>query len=292
MVTIDAKSNAYLVNRYLAFWQFTKFCEHTQKPLYTKTGYKVQWQNIRHDLARFIQSGSALQYAYGLLGAILGMPFSIGAVSYDFSGSTGSPGAAGLNYPHTCSGNNRMLVGAFASDTSGVDATTAVYATLPMTRVDEVDNSLSNEMWYIASPKRGTHTFEISISPSNQELSIGAISFNGSNGTIANTGTAAANDTNPTVTIASAVGDMVVDMVGINASSGLGADASQTQYIDQESLGVSPARLGMSTKSGAASITMSWTSSAQPWGIIATNIVAGTQPADASSGPRFLILGM
>lgn len=162
------------------------------------------------------------------------------------------------------------------------------YNGTPMTRLDDLltlssDGTNAVEMFVLKEPLpvAGTYTVQVTLNPGVNYVVGGSVSFNGVNQTTPtrvftrNSGTS----TTPTVTVASATGDVVLDTVSTTFSGAiLTANASQTERWNGKVAscfgGLNSIGAG-STKAGATSTTMSWTQSggSQPWAIGAVSIV-------------------
>ena len=119
------------------------------------------------------------------------------------------------------------------------------------------------EIWYLTEPPIGTSSI-VATWTGNHDVVMGAVSFNGAdqttpvvNGTSANGASAA-----PSLTIASAAGDMTMDAVSTLAAT-LSAPTRTQQWLDTTPATV---RGGGSTAAGAATVTHAWTAaSALNW---------------------------
>src|SRR5262249_7072597 len=116
---------------------------------------------------------------------------------------------------------------------------------------------------------------------------------------IDNSATASGTSTSPSVTLAAAAGDVVVDTVSGNGDGGsLAQNGSQTAICTGGLTGTGGpnVRGGSSYKAGAASVTMSWTMSAsKDWEIAAIALRPGSSvSADVATtvtGPSSVIAG-
>ena len=142
------------------------------------------------------------------------------------------------------------------------------------------------QLWYLVSPTVGAHT--ITFTETNSFYSvIASVSVLGSAvasifGTVAK---ANGSSTTPSVSVASATGELVIDVCTYRKASGdltATVDASQAQLVNASSGTGTTQGLGLiSTEAGAASVTMSWTGTVSNiWRTMGVSI----KPAAASGG--------
>lgn len=109
MIKIDSQSNGRLVHRYLAYTTITKFCPETQKPLWVKSGYKIQWKNIWADLKMSFVPALAFR-----LGVPLEFAYQLGAIALDSANvGTNSGGvlAASITWNHVTAASAVLVIG-------------------------------------------------------------------------------------------------------------------------------------------------------------------------------------
>lgn len=212
------------------------------------------------------------------------------AVVFDALGPGSSGSATGnvtnISWSHTCgSGSNRLLVVGvgMGGGTSGISLTTT-YGATAMTSAGLV---LSNnqfdgfvQLFYLIAPAAGTNTINVSVDSSQtRDLLGGSLSFTGVNQTtpIANIATNFGFDTNPTVAVTSAAGNIVVDAAV--CGSALISSNQTLQWMNNLNGNSGASNAAQSTAAGASSVTMSYSSNSDWWGIIATSIQASAPPA-------------
>jgi len=208
------------------------------------------------------------------------------AVAFKAS-SAGVSSSTTLSFSHTiAAGSNRLLlVGVVINGPSGVggDVASIKYNGLSLTKISEsvTGSSVSSEIWKLAYPPTGAHTVLITLGVSSREFSGLANSFDGCTGSVSGTvttGSVAATSTS--LTVVSAVNDMVVDFLGIRNVASATVGASQTARATSAASYTATS----STEAGAASVDMTWTwSGSEPMAHIATSIAAGTQPTTTST---------
>jgi hypothetical protein len=157
-----------------------------------------------------------------------------------------------------------------------------------MTSAGKVHSNNSNkgfvELFYLKAPETGTHLVEVSLSgEASAEMEGGSVSFTGVDQTtpVQNITTNAGYSTSPSVAVSSAVGNMVVDAlsVGCNVSS-----SGQTlRWNNNQSCQHGAGCGAQSTAAGASSVTMSYTTVNDWWGIIGMDVVAAAAPTSASA---------
>ena len=201
------------------------------------------------------------------------------AVSYDNSVVKAGVGQT-LSANLLISGSDRiLLVGVMTNSPggSGYDVLSVTYAGNALTYVDGITrgSSMAVELWKLVLPPTGTNTIIVTQKLPAVEFSFVGISFNGSDGTISGTNTAADTSGGASVTVTSAVNSMVADFIGWRNAMTIVCDVSQTERQNSFSGGHSR---GCSTEAGAASVAMDWTAAgSEAWAIIATSVKDGTQ---------------
>ena len=134
MIKIDATSKGILIHRYLAKTEFTKFSpnfsykkvgkkyQRYQKIEYTKSGYKIQWQNILRDIKFAFSASERLALK---LGVPKQLAYQIGAIAFDAGSHIGSSAAGtSITVSHTCTGDNRVLAAYCVSNGAGTESVT------------------------------------------------------------------------------------------------------------------------------------------------------------------------
>jgi hypothetical protein len=186
-----------------------------------------------------------------------------------------TPGV-GDSFAHITSGTNRaLLVSVFIPNAETISGVT--YGGVAMTKVGGAlipGENQPSEIWKLSNPASGSNTVTISHSAAAEPLSC-AISFTGAEQNTANlTGTVATatgTSTQPTVNVASAAGEIVVDSVGTSLLTSLTAGAGQTERATLP--GAGEFRFGASTEAGAGTVTMSWTGNVAPnWALVAVSV--------------------
>lgn len=176
-----------------------------------------------------------------------------------------------------------LVVGVVGNDGSVAGLSAAWNTTEALTQLVAKNTGAGNpfaELWYRVAPSTGTHDCVVVLTGSTA-ISVGVVALSGAHQTTPfphAAASAAANGTHPlTVDVASAADEWVIDAGGIRGGDpGATPGSGQTTRVDQSG------SINMSTKDGAATVTMSW----EPGGNVNWATVAGSvQPAGAPAGP-------
>jgi hypothetical protein len=208
------------------------------------------------------------------------------SVTLDANSTAPTTGAGVTTVNHTNltvgGGSNRALVVQIET-TNVISAVTVVWdaaganqsCTLIFSK-DAVGNVTRVQLWGLVAPVSGNKTLTVSWTTAS-DMVVNAIAFagvdqTGGATTFPNSVGAATNDTTPTVTITSAVGNMTVDSVGNLFEAG--ASPTQTQSHNANTAGL----YGFgSYAAGTASNTHAWTLSvARRWASCGTDILASS----------------
>jgi len=202
--------------------------------------------------------------------------------------SSGTQSGGTLQFAHTCSGRNRILIVAGATPNAGSDRWTGVtYNGVAMTRiatVTNVNNDIRGYAYYLVNPTLGTHNIVVSTSGDIDYAS--AISYKGAKQTSQPNGhheAEANNGTELTTTITTTV-DNCWNISFI--AGGTGSFVAST--------GVNSVRVGAmgdsnGPKSPAGAYAMRWTCPAQKLVALQVAIAPGG-PSDDNGGFLFGIM--
>ncbi len=181
-------------------------------------------------------------------------------IMFDAASSEGYTDTSTLTWSHTVgSGASILLVGVNIRD-SAIAATGVTYNGIPLTRIGNAfTGSTRIELWYLVNPSPGTNNVAVTL-PSSVRIAAGAASWinvDQSNplGTFVS---ATGNSATASVNVASAAGEIVVDMIGestgaSNPTANVGA--GQTELWKRSDASTVS---GGSREPGVASVTMSW----------------------------------
>lgn len=217
-----------------------------------------------------------------------------GTVTLDTSSSTTTTNSGtSLSWQHTTAGANRALI-VGCSNTSQGYPTGVTYAGVAMTLVTQAQEGNTGKrvsVWKLSNPTLGTNTVTIAF-PSAVAGTFGAASFNSCQQTttslVRTSGTSTGSTLNPTLTIASNVGDLVFGVVAAtaNVTSTLGAQQS-TLWFDAGASSTIQARA--SYESGSATVITSFSmSTTADWAISTLSLIPSAASAEAQSGQMVL----
>jgi hypothetical protein len=207
------------------------------------------------------------------------------------STSSTSANASSASWKHTVgAGDNRALVvGVALRNASSETVSSITYGGTSLTQV--TSGSAANgtnvrvELWYLLAPAVGTDSsIEVTLSGSTA-FAAGGVTLTGVNQTTPfdSFTSATGSSTAPSVSVSSAAGDVVIDIMGCVDTPTVTIGASQTLQWTAASPGTpstDQATGAQSVEGGAASVTMSHTlSSSQAWAIGAVSI----NPASATA---------
>ncbi|HSX28216.1 MAG TPA: hypothetical protein VLF60_02090 [Candidatus Saccharimonadales bacterium] len=205
------------------------------------------------------------------------------AIAFDAVGpssaGTGTANTTSITWNHTCTGSNLLLVVGVGVGSGLATTTTSVtYNSVSMTSAGKVysDNQTDGyvELFYLAGPATGSNAVVVTCSVA-KDLTGGSMSFTGVDQStpVTNAVTAFGTGTAPSVTVTSASGNVVIDA----AVSGSAFSSSGQTLRWNKNLNVTSGagNSAQSTANGASSVTMSYTTPSDWWGIVGANIVAG-----------------
>lgn len=184
-----------------------------------------------------------------------------GPIAFDAASSASTnPDSDTLSWDHTTSGSDRiMIVGVTTRSNTPVTLLTYAGVDLTWVRHDNPGSDVRTELWYLIGPPTGTHTVNLTVE-NTTTIEAGATTWAGVGQTAA---TALGNDAGATglgstasVEVASASGEVVVDVVGTqNAGATVTVGDGQTERWNQ----VGTAGVGAASSGpGATNVTMSW----------------------------------
>ena len=198
----------------------------------------------------------------------------------DSVSSFASNGTGPFTWSHTCSGSDRFLIVGIAHYDSGDSVSGVTYDGVAMTAVPlgATSNGTSYlcfiTLYYLIAPNTGTHDIVVSVTGGVFDFGAGATSYTDVHQTtpLGPAATAIGTSTTPSVTVSSAVNEIVFDSLSIIHDGTLSVGADQTQRWNS----ITPngyLKYAGSTENGAASTTMSWANSnSQTWAIAAVSI--------------------
>ncbi len=196
-----------------------------------------------------------------------------------------NPAPGSESWSHTATGSNLLLLVAVALNSTSDLVTGVTYNGVALTRLAMAVASGGTRRVYLyalVAPVAGTHTVVVSYSSTPNHFAAAAVTYSGVDQTtprgtpVTNTGTGFT----PTLSVASASGELVVDAVTY-ANQGnptLSVGAGQTERVNTKDATVNAATpIGMSEEAGAASVTMSWSlTNSVDWAIIGVALKPAT----------------
>ena len=201
-------------------------------------------------------------------------PANSSAITLDAT-STASNNASSITWSHTIgSGGNRILiVGVSIAAGSAVPSVSSVtYGGVNLTFINAVSapDVRRSEMWYLLNPTSGTADIVVTLSGVPYAVLVGGSSFYNVNQSVplGTSNTATGWSATPSVTVSSAVNDLVIDnLVGYTYITAAGA--GQTEMW-RNNISTRPG--AGSTEPGATSVEMSWTIDAGTYALMAVPI--------------------
>ncbi|WP_298622295.1 DUF4347 domain-containing protein, partial [uncultured Zoogloea sp.] len=184
-------------------------------------------------------------------------------IHVDASSSAITAGATSLTWSHTTSTTTHGILIVTVAVRKDVPVTSVTYGGTALTHVgSQVDPSgkVRAEMWYLLAPSGGTENVVVSLSGS-ANATAGATSFyNVSQNNPFGSVTAGSGSGDPSLTLVSAVGELVVDSVADRDVDSQVVGPGQSElWTDKVGSGSNDSWGGSSAEAGAASVTMSWT---------------------------------
>jgi hypothetical protein len=213
------------------------------------------------------------------------------AVAFDAVGP--SSAGTGLNgtsstWSHTCTGVNRLLtVGVAIGLSDDTNSTVAVtYNGVSMTSAGLIHSGGAGsasgyvQIFYLLAPATGANTVLVSHKVSGvatlADIEAGSVSFTGvdqvtpvsgivTNGNIGASGS---------VSVTSAVGNMVVDAFCCGSGFGTGTSGQTNRWLTNFNSSTAAGSGAQSTAAGTSSVSMSYTFNSDSWGLVAMNVSA------------------
>lgn len=190
-------------------------------------------------------------------------------------GTTASAGATSATWSHTCTGSNRALVVGVAIGLGGAGTTTCTYNSVAMTSLGLIasNNQTSGycQLFGLINPASGANT--VAITTTTASIAGGSVSFTGA-GSFGTAVTAAGAGTPSVAVTGTTSGNMVVDVACNGAAI---TSSNQTQrWLRNNNLDTAAGNGASSTAAAGGSITMSYVTTADWWGIVAVEVLAAT----------------
>ena len=214
------------------------------------------------------------------------------AIAFDAANTGTSASSSSITISLTVASNsNRIVFGSISFSNNAVNISSMTYAAAAMTPVDElIANNSSTAVQRKTAPATGANNLVMTLTGSSSTNAGGGSSYYGVDQTTP-LGTPVKNSSasgNPSSTVTSAAGELVVDFLGDLGGSGtVTPDAGQTQRWQIEEAGTE--RSSSSEEAGAASVVMSWTHAISgEW----TQIAVAIKPAAAAAAAKITGQGL
>lgn len=220
------------------------------------------------------------------------------AIAHDSTTATTSGGkdVSGITFPHTVgAGSDRYLkVGVAINQWGPATVSSITYAGVAMTRLggSVLSGFIRVEYWYLLNPPTGTHDVVVTLSDSPMNLACAASSYFGVNQTTPHgtESTATGVGTAPSVSVQSAPGELVVDVMACADTGYVSVGSGQTLRGVADN-GTTEAVCAVSDEAGATSVTMSHTiGAANDWAIIGVSLRPAAAGAAVTPGVAALVL--
>ncbi|MGB8326774.1 MAG: SdrD B-like domain-containing protein [Steroidobacteraceae bacterium] len=217
---------------------------------------------------------------------------AIGVDTANISAGKGSTTA--LSWLHTvAAGDSRILVVGCSLAKTPETITSVTYGGTPLVLIGTSPSPIASDtiqmyLYRMVAPPVGTTSIQVNVTKA-KNLVCGAITFTGVDQYVPTGSFAGATGTStaPSVTLASAPGEVVIDTVSAAGDGGaltVGGAPQIQRWNDSTGNAGGDAHGGGSTKPGAASVTMNWsTGSSKAWAIGAVPL----KPAPLISGKVF-----
>jgi hypothetical protein len=217
------------------------------------------------------------------------------SVAFDAVASTSVAGSGGttLSWTHTPVGTPTGVAVTLENFDTGHTVTGVTYGGNAMSLTSTNNGSLSSssvQIWGLASPPAGAQTVVVTFSATGTFCGAGSVTVTGGDTTtlFSNHNSANGSSTASSVGVTSAVGELVIDIVGTNNGPALTVGGGQTQRWTQTESGNVQAS---STAPGASgTVTMGWTLGfTGPWAASAASFKAAGSAA--AQTPTLMLLG-
>lgn len=205
-----------------------------------------------------------------------------------FDNATVNEGNGNRVFNHTITGADVgliVVVGNGDGESLVVTAVTYNGVALTLVREDQNPNQANSEIWQLAAPATGTN--QVVVTTASQVVTAVAVSFTGTNQTtlVANHNGATGNSATASVTVTSAAGRMLCDILTIRRGGGV-VGAGQTERARSVE---TRSEIMVSTEPGASpNVVMSWTSVNDQFAISAVDIDDAAAPAPSDQNAPLL----
>ena len=246
----------------------------------------LEYQTGAIETASMVSAGLAQSWAH-VLAIIAGASSS--------AGTGAATEASSVTWSHTVSsGSDRILIVSVATrDKNGGVVSSVTYGGTSLTKIAADSSSKTHvEMWYLKAPAVGMADIVVTLT-SIENFTAGATTLYGvDQATPYGSLTTGNGSGNPSLTVASAAGELVVDAVAdLDVDSSAVGAGQSALWVQTNGTASNDAWGGSSTEAGAASVTMSWATngaSAGEWAAVAVSLKPSLNTApilDATKSP-------
>ncbi len=198
-----------------------------------------------------------------------------------------------VSWLHTASGSNRLVTVGCSLGKLDIPPFTlsATYGGISMLS-DPVSLRKVNargdgavQMFYLAAPPTGQQTVMVTLSGTTADLECGSVSFTGVDQLtpLRHTATSTGYSSTPSITISSAIGDMVVNTIDYGCSGG--SSAQTLAWMKQINCSTGGSNGAQSIAAGAASVGMNYLIANDQWGMVAADIAAAASANTSAAAP-------
>lgn len=197
--------------------------------------------------------------------------------------TTTDTGSVDISGSYTqASGDNLILVACITAESIfSANIISASFNGVALTKLVEDNNTGADFMecaiWYLVDPDVGTYTFSVNVQGPTGQSGVVLTSWSGVNQSVpfSDSNSATGTSSSPSVSVNSAVGELVIDNMQMDGDSAVPIVGSgQTVIANWEPGG--DYNNGVSKENGAASVTMSWTIVNDQWIICAGSLSPAT----------------
>ncbi|MGA2001513.1 MAG: hypothetical protein ABSG52_16110, partial [Terriglobales bacterium] len=187
-----------------------------------------------------------------------------------------------VSWLHTASGYNRLVMVGCSLGKLGIPPFTlsATFGGISMPsdpiKLKKVNGTGDGavQVFYLVAPPTGQQTVMVTLSGTTADLACGSVSFTGVNQSIPlrSAATSTGYSSTPSISIGSAIGNMVVNAIDYGCSSG--SSGQKLAWMKQLSCSTGGSNGAQSITAGAASVGMNYQIANDQWGMVAADIAA------------------
>lgn len=237
-----------------------------------------------------------MKYLLALILLIAAVPLHAAAPVYDAGGSATAAGASTVGVTITVAGPNSLMIADAGYYTAGsaisindITSAAGAFTSVAGEDVDSINYRL--EMWRRVGASGSQTATATAAGPDFNPIVFSLRSYSNVDqvaplGTPVTDSGGAGTSTNPSVTVSSATGKLVIDSVLMRGGNALSAGASQTERVHVDDGGIAGFDLAGSDEAGAASVVMDWTTDDAFFAIIGASV----NPVAAAAARRSRVM--